>query len=75
MKADYLLLEIGMGGTLRLPPMWSTTRSGVVITPVDFDHQNFLGNTVAEIAGEKAGILKRGATAVIGRQRDEGRAC
>jgi dihydrofolate synthase/folylpolyglutamate synthase len=47
---------------------------GVVITPVDYDHQNFLGNTLTEIAGEKAGILKRGALAVFGRQRDEGRA-
>jgi dihydrofolate synthase/folylpolyglutamate synthase len=71
--ADYLLLETGMGGT------YDTTNVvehplGVVITPVDLDHQGFLGNTIAEIAVNKAGILKRGSKAVIGIQQDEGRA-
>lgn len=71
--ADYLLLETGMGGT------YDTTNVvrqplGVIITPVDLDHQAFLGNTIAKIAGEKAGILKRGSKAVIGIQREEGRA-
>jgi dihydrofolate synthase/folylpolyglutamate synthase len=71
--ADYLLLETGMGGT------YDTTNVvkhplGVVITPVDLDHQGFLGNTIGEIAVSKAGILKRGSKAVIGLQRDEGRA-
>ena len=72
-RADYLLLETGMGGTydasnvIRHP-------LGVVITPVDYHHQSFLGNTVAEIAVSKAGILKDGAKAVFGRQRDDGRA-
>jgi dihydrofolate synthase/folylpolyglutamate synthase len=46
----------------------------VIITPVDLDHQAFLGNTIAEIAANKAGIFKRGAKAVIGVQQDEGRA-
>lgn len=71
--ADYLLLETGMGGT------YDTTNVvadplGVVITPVDLDHQGFLGDTLAEIAANKAGIFKRGAKAVIGLQRDEARA-
>src|SRR5690606_15695930 len=44
----------------------------VILTPVDLDHQKWLGHSVAEIAAHKAGILKRGAPAVIGRQRDEG---
>src|SRR5690606_14583900 len=39
----------------------------------DLDHQGFLGNSVAEIAVSKAGILKRGARAVIGLQREEAR--
>lgn len=70
--ADFLLLETGMGGT------YDTTNVvrqplGVIITPVDLDHQGFLGNTIAEIAGEKAGIFKRGSKAVIGLQQDEGR--
>ena len=44
------------------------------ITPVSLDHQAFLGPTIAAIAGEKAGILKPGAPAVIGPQTDEGEA-
>ena len=44
-----------------------------VITPVDLDHQAFLGNTIELIATEKAGILKRGVPAVIGPQLDEAR--
>ena len=70
---DYLLLETGMGGT------YDTTNIvqqplGVIITPVDLDHQAYLGNTIAEIAVSKAGILKRGSKAVIGLQQEEGRA-
>ena len=71
-KADYLLLETGMGGT------FDTTNVvkhpiGTIITPIDYDHQGFLGNTLTEIAGNKAGILKRGAKAVMGLQQDESR--
>ena len=71
--ADYLLLETGMGGT------YDTTNIvehplGVIITPVDLDHQSYLGDTIAEIAVSKAGILKRGSKAVIGLQQEEGRA-
>lgn len=67
--ADYLLLETGMGGT------YDTTNVvaqplGVIITPVALDHQGFLGTTIAEIAANKAGILKRGSQAVIGLQQD-----
>lgn len=70
--ADFLLLETGMGGT------YDTTNVvkhplGTIITPVDYDHQGFLGRTIAEIAANKAGILKRGAKSVMGIQRDEGR--
>ena len=46
---------------------------GVVITPVDLDHQGFLGPTIADIAVSKAGIIKKGSKAVIGIQKDEGR--
>jgi dihydrofolate synthase/folylpolyglutamate synthase len=71
--ADYLLLEVGMGGT------YDTTNVvkhplGVIITPVDLDHQAFLGPTIADIAVSKAGIIKRGSKAVIGIQQEEGRA-
>ena len=69
--ADFLLLEVGMGGTYDSTNVVAQPH-GVVITPVDIDHQSYLGRTVADIAVNKAGILKRGSPAVIGRQRDEG---
>jgi len=71
-KADYLLLETGMGG--RFDASNVVTRPlGTIITPVDYDHQNFLGDSLSRIAWEKAGILKRGSLAVFGKQREEGR--
>ena len=70
--ADFLLLEVGMGGIYDTTNVVAQPR-GVVITPVDLDHQAFLGNTIAEIAVSKAGILKRGSPAVIGYQQPEGR--
>jgi len=69
--ADFLLLEVGMGGTYDSTNVVAQPH-GVVITPVDIDHQSYLGRTVADIAVNKAGILKRGSPAVIGRQRGEG---
>ena len=72
-KADYLLLETGMGGRFDASNVVARPL-GTIIAPVDYDHQNFLGNALSGIAMEKAGILKRGAKAVFGRQRDEGRA-
>lgn len=71
--ADYLILEVGLGGRLDatnvIPkPVLS------VITTVDYDHQQYLGNSLIAIAHEKAGILKNGAPAIIGIQPDEARA-
>jgi dihydrofolate synthase/folylpolyglutamate synthase len=65
--ADFALLEVGLGGRLDTT---NVVRHPTVtaITPVSLDHQAFLGPTVAAIAGEKAGILKPGAAAVIGPQ-------
>lgn len=71
-EADYLLLETGMGGRYDASNVVERPL-GTIIAPVDYDHQNFLGNSLTEIAGEKAGILKRGAKAVFGRQQEEGR--
>jgi len=65
-EADYTLLEVGLGGRLDATNMVVPKVS--VITPVSADHQAFLGNTVAQIAGEKAGILKEGVPAVIAPQ-------
>ena len=68
--ADIVLLEIGLGG--RLDATNVVRRPAVTaITPISLDHQAFLGDTVAEIAGEKAGILKPGVPAVIGPQPAE----
>ncbi|MGR3434406.1 MAG: bifunctional folylpolyglutamate synthase/dihydrofolate synthase [Shimia sp.] len=67
--ADYTLLEVGLGG--RLDATNVVDRPALtIITPVDLDHQQFLGETLAEIAGEKAGILKPGVPCVVARQHD-----
>lgn len=65
--ADYLLLEVGLGGRLDATNVIDNPM-GTVITPVSMDHTEFLGDSLAAIAREKAGILKRGAPAVIARQ-------
>ena len=68
--ADLTLLEVGMGGRLDAT---NVVRAPVcsVITPVSFDHMDYLGDTLTAIAGEKAGILKPGVPAVIAPQRPE----
>lgn len=67
--ADWLLLEVGLGG--RLDATNVVDRPALtVITPVSLDHQGYLGDTLPKIAGEKAGILKRGVTCVVGPQED-----
>ncbi|MBU1211237.1 MAG: bifunctional folylpolyglutamate synthase/dihydrofolate synthase [Alphaproteobacteria bacterium] len=68
--ADFLLLEVGLGG--RLDATNVVPRPALsVITPISIDHADKLGGTLAEIAGEKAGILKAGVPAIISRQPDE----
>lgn len=67
--ADYVLLEVGLGG--RLDATNVVAPRLCVITPVSIDHQQYLGETLGEIAGEKAGILKPGAPCVVGPQPAE----
>jgi dihydrofolate synthase/folylpolyglutamate synthase len=68
--ADIVLLEVGVGG--RLDATNVVRRPAVTaITPVSLDHQALLGDTVAAIAGEKAGILKPGVVAVVAPQPGE----
>jgi dihydrofolate synthase / folylpolyglutamate synthase len=69
--ADWTLLEVGLGGRLDATNVVDQPRL-TVITPVSLDHQAFLGDTVAAIAGEKAGIIKRGVPVIVGPQTDEG---
>ncbi len=71
--ADYLLLEVGLGGRLDATNVIDKPAI-TVITTIDYDHQQYLGDTLNLIAGEKAGILKRGCPAIIGTQPDEARA-
>ena len=63
------VIEVGLGG--RLDATNIVDPALTVITPIDMDHQVFLGNTIESIASEKAGILKRGVPAVFARQRPE----
>ena len=63
------ILEVGMGGRLDSTNLVKPLIS--VITPISYDHEKFLGNTLKEIAGEKAGIIKHGSKAVIGPQPAE----
>lgn len=64
---DVVLLETGLGGRLDATNLIARPRL-TVITPVSLDHQQFLGESLAEIAGEKAGILKSGVPCVLARQ-------
>ena len=68
-RADYTLLEVGLGGRLDATNVVDKPAL-TIITPVSVDHQQFLGETLAEIAGEKAGIIKRGVPCVVGPQED-----
>jgi dihydrofolate synthase/folylpolyglutamate synthase len=68
-RVDMVVLEVGLGGRLDATNVVSPDLS--VITPVDFDHEAFLGKSLESIAGEKAGILKPGVPAVFARQRPE----
>ncbi|MBK5958900.1 bifunctional folylpolyglutamate synthase/dihydrofolate synthase [Rhodoplanes elegans] len=70
--ADVLLLEVGLGGRLDATNVIAHPLASVV-TPVSMDHIEFLGDTLAKIAVEKAGIFKRGVPAVIARQIDVAR--
>lgn len=66
---ETVVLETGMGGRLDATNVVDPDLS--VITPIDFDHEKFLGTTIPQIAFEKAGILKPGRPAVVSRQHPE----
>jgi dihydrofolate synthase/folylpolyglutamate synthase len=69
--ADYTLLEVGLGGRLDATNVVDQPAL-CVITPVSYDHQQFLGDTIPQIAAEKAGILKRGVPCIVTRQLPDG---
>ena len=66
---DVAVVEVGMGGS------WDATNVAdavvAVVMPIAMDHMHFLGDTITEIAGEKAGILKKGSYGVLAHQNDE----
>jgi len=68
-KVETAVIEVGLGGRLDSTNVVQPVLT--VITPIDFDHEAYLGHTIEAIAGEKAGILKPGVPAVFGRQRPE----
>ncbi len=69
--ADWTLLEVGLGG--RLDATNVVDRPALtIITPVSMDHEAYLGDTLPKIAGEKAGIIKRGVPCVVGPQHPDG---
>jgi len=72
LRVETAVVEVGLGG--RLDSTNVVAPAVTVITPIDFDHEVYLGHTLEAIAGEKAGILKPGVPAVFARQRPEAEA-
>ena len=70
-KVDIAVIEVGLGGRLDCTNIITPRLS--VITNISFDHTQFLGDTLAKIAGEKAGIIKHGVPVVVGETTGETR--
>lgn len=70
-QVDLAVMEVGMGG--RLDATNITTPLISVITMIDYDHTEYLGKTLAEIASEKAGIIRESGLVIVSRQKREAR--
>lgn len=70
-KVDIAIIEVGLGGRLDCTNIVSPILS--IITNISFDHTQFLGDTLAKIAAEKAGIIKKGVPVIIGEANEETR--
>lgn len=70
-KVDIAIIEVGLGGRLDCTNIISPILS--IITNISFDHTQFLGDTLAKIAAEKAGIIKKGVHVIIGEANEETR--
>jgi len=70
-RVGFAVFEVGLGGRLDATNILAPTVT--IITPVDFDHENFLGHSLQEIASEKAGILKPNTPVVVAQQLPEAR--
>ncbi|MEM6387493.1 MAG: Mur ligase family protein, partial [Pseudomonadota bacterium] len=69
-QADWTLLEVGLGGRHDATNVIDDPRL-TVITQIDLDHQQFLGDTIREIAFQKAGIIKRNVPVIVGPQHED----
>lgn len=67
--ADWLVLEVGLGGRFDATNVVAQPQA-TIVTPVSMDHEKFLGERLDQIAGEKAGIIKRGVPCIVARQDD-----
>ncbi len=67
LQADVALVEVGLGGTYDCTNILTPTVS--VLTPIDYDHTEILGNNLLQIARDKAGIIKPGRPVVVAKQR------
>jgi len=70
-RVEFGVFEVGLGGRLDATNILSPVVT--IITRIDFDHENFLGHSIEEIAREKAGILKPGVPVIVAEQRTEAR--
>src|SRR6266581_1130548 len=70
-RVDFAIFEVGLGGRLDATNILSPVVT--IITRIDFDHENFLGHSLAQIAREKAGILKPGVPLILAEQQPEAR--
>jgi len=70
-RVEFGVIEVGLGGRLDATNVITPVVS--IVTRIDFDHENYLGHSLREIAGEKAGILKQGVAAVSAPQMAEAR--
>jgi dihydrofolate synthase / folylpolyglutamate synthase len=68
-RVEFAVIEVGLGGRLDATNIIAPVVS--IVTRIDFDHENFLGHSLREIAGEKAGILKHGVPVVSAPQLPE----
>ncbi len=67
-RSDLVILEVGLGGMLDATNVISKPILSI-ITPIGIDHTEFLGSTIESIANEKMGIIKKGTTVVVGKQK------
>ena len=68
-RVEFAVVEVGLGGRLDSTNVIDPVVTA--ITSIDFDHQKYLGDTLAEIAAEKAGIIKPGVPVIVGQMKPE----